>query len=397
MITSLAPLWRDPALRLVVLILILTGAQISSMAPYLSVIAITNLGFSNQTYAVILIAASLIGLASAVGIGIITDQRPMRRQMALLSALLVTLGSGLVWVMPSKTSFAFSHAVLLPAGFTLFVLVLALSHIATASYPATRGALLSAVRASFALPFVVVLPIWAYALRQGADMMAIYPFSTLIGGLITLLIWRTWPRDENLLAGAKPSGLSFFQSLREIAERPVLLRVVMLGAVGSAASLYIVLVGLVFTQTEGRSASDAALFVGLVAGAEVPFMLLVPQIWGHLPKAALIAGGTALYCVHLLLLPWVAASPAVWLLILPASLGGAIILTLPIAYLQDLLAARPGAGSSLISLQRVFGDILCAAAFAFGTYVAGYGFAAIIGAIMALGGAVWLVLTDRRP
>ena len=75
---------------------------------------------------------------------------------------------------------------------------------------------------------------------------------------------------------------------------------------------------------------------------------------------------------------------------------GRIILTLPIAYLQDMLAARPGAGSSLISLQRVFGDTLCAVTFAFGTYIAGYAFVAFIGAILALGGAIWLVLADRR-
>ena len=138
------------------------------------------------------------------------------------------------------------------------------------------------------------------ALKQGADVMAVYPFSTVIGVLTTVLIWRTWPKDESQNSADTLSGLSFFQSVKEMAERPVLLRVILLGAVASAATLYIVLVGLVFTQTPGRGTSDAALYVGLVAGAEVPFMLLVPHFWRPSAKVALIAWGTAFYCIHLL-------------------------------------------------------------------------------------------------
>jgi MFS transporter, SET family, sugar efflux transporter len=395
MLNSLAPLWRDPALRLVVLMLVLTGAQMSSIAPYLSVIAISKLGFSNQSYSLILITASLISLASAVAMGILTDQHPLRRQMALLSAALVTIGTALMWLLPSKLSFAMAHALLLPMGFTLFVLVLALSRIATQHYPSSRHALLSAVRATFALPFVVVLPLWALALNSGADVMAIYPFACAVGVLTLAVIWAGWPPDGAVSPSGTKSGLSFFQSLKEIAERPVLLRVFLLGAAASAGTLYMVLIGLVFSQTPGRGTSDTALYVGLVAGAEVPFMLLVPQLWGHVSKPRMIAIGIAIYCIHLVLLPQIAASAAVWLLILPASLGGAIILTLPIAYLQDLLASRPGAGSSLISLQRVIGDTLAAGAFAIGTYASGYAFAACLGSTLALGGGLGLFLADR--
>ena len=47
------------------------------MAPYMSFIAISNLGFSNQGYSLILIvASSVVSLASAVAMGIVTDQRP---------------------------------------------------------------------------------------------------------------------------------------------------------------------------------------------------------------------------------------------------------------------------------------------------------------------------------
>jgi MFS transporter, SET family, sugar efflux transporter len=395
MFQSLSPIWRDPALRLAVLIFVLIGALISSLAPYLSLIAITRLGFSEPAYSLILIAASLLSLASAIGVGILTDQRPVRRQMALLSALLITAGTALMWLWPSKQSFAVSHAVLLPCGFTLMTLVFALSSLGTQAYPSARDALRSAIRAAFALPFVVVLPLWSVALKSGADVMAIYPFATIVGAITMALIWLSWPEDGTATWPDAKSGLSFRQSLKEMAEMPVLVRVLLLGGVASTGTLYIVLVGLVFTHATGRDASDAALYVGLVAGAEVPFMLLAPQLLRHIPKVTMIMIGTALYCIHLVFLPVIAATGFVWLLILPAASGGAIILTLPIAYLQDLLAARPGAGSSLISLQRLAGDTICASAFALGTYAAGYGLAALIGASVALSGSFGLLLADR--
>ncbi len=395
MLTSLSPLWRDPVLRLVVLILFLSGAQISSMAPYVSFIAIKRLGFSDHAYSLILIAASLVSLASAVGIGIVTDQRPLRRMMAILSSALVVLGAAVMWIWPSKLGFIISHTLLLPGGFTIFVLVFALSHLASQAYPQSRVALLAAIRAAFALPFVVVLPLWSVAFQSGRDVMSIYPLGAVIAAISLALIWRSWPQDGAQDWQDAKSGISFFDSLREMAEPRVLVRVMLLGAVASGVTLYIALIGLVFTQTPGRGTSDAALFVGLVAGAEVPFMLLVPRLLGRISKVALIALGTAIYAVHLVALPWIAGSTLVWLLILPASLGGAIILTLPIAYLQDLLAARPGAGSSLMSVQRVAGDTFCAVAFALGTYASGYAFAAFLGAAVSLIGAISLVLADR--
>ena len=70
---------------------------------------------------------------------------------------------------------------------------------------------------------------------------------------------------------------------------------------------------------------------------------------------------------YLALIPVLAPTPLIWLLPVLAGLGGAAILTLPIAYLQDLMTGRPGTGSSLMAVQKVTADTLCAATFALGT------------------------------
>jgi MFS transporter, SET family, sugar efflux transporter len=129
----------------------------------------------------------------------------------------------------------------------------------------------------------------------------------------------------------------------------------------------------------GRGTADVALYVGLVAGLEVPFMLMLPSLTRGMDRTLLILAGAALYAVHVALLPVLAGHWTVWLLVWPAAIGGAVTLTVPIAYLQDLLADRPGAGASLMAVQRLAGDVpsphLC---FALGTFLAGYGTVALL-------------------
>jgi MFS transporter, SET family, sugar efflux transporter len=82
--------------------------------------------------------------------------------------------------------------------------------------------------------------------------------------------------------------------------------------------------------------------------------------------------------------------------VLPAAIGGAVILTVPIAYLQDLLSERPGAGAALMSLQRLTGDVMAALCFALGTVISGYGVVAFLGVAVSIFGAVALFCADRR-
>jgi hypothetical protein len=163
--------------------------------------------------------------------------------------------------------------------------------------------------------------------------------------------------------------------------------------IGAATTLYMALAGLIF-EAAGRPKGDVALYVGLVAGLEVPVMLSMRRIIGLARRTTLIAAGTAIYILHLVLLAPLASTALVWLLVLPGAFGGAILISLPIAYLQDLLGARPGAGSSLLSVQRIFADGTAAIAFVAGTALAGYGAAALIGAGTALLAAVALVWID---
>ena len=109
-----------------------------------------------------------------------------------------------------------------------------------------------------------------------------------------LLIVVGWPRDGATAWQDNPSGLNFKQAMAEIARPFVLSRLLLLGAINSAGVLYMVLVSLIFDAATPRGASDVALYVGLIAGWEVPFLLLLPRLTTRISRSTLIAAGAAI-------------------------------------------------------------------------------------------------------
>lgn len=397
MFTPFALMRHDPALRLTAMLLFLVGAFSGTLAPYSSILGVGIFGLGDRGYAVVIVVASLIGVAAAVAAGLIADQRANRRRIALTCATLTALAVAELSLFPSRPGFVLAHAVLLPAGGAIYGQVFALARLAASTRPAAeRDAILTSVRALFALPFVLVLPVLSLAIRHGMPLMALYPLLTGLALVILVLIWRHWPRDGATAWNDKRSGLTLRRALGEVMAPAVAVRVGLTGILGSGSTLYMALTGLVFTTVAGRGEGDVALYVGGIAGLEVPVMLLTPWLMRHFSKTALMAAGALIFALHLTLLAPLAATRWVWLLMLPGAAGGAIYIAIPIAYLQDLMSERPGAGSSLLALQGIAGNAAAALAFVAGTALSGYGLAAVFGAGLAVSAGLALVWVDMR-
>lgn len=396
MLIPLKLIFGSPTLRMIAVSMILVGAINASMFPYQSLIAIQRIGISDNHYALLLTFASALAVTTTVAAGIITDQRANRRQIALLSAATSAVGPALMLAAPSPLTLILCHAILLPVAGVLYSQLFALARLACTDHLPHRDPILATIRAGLSLTFVVVLPLWSIAFGYGVDVMNVYALATLAGLALLFVIYRHWPHDGKTEWADAPSGLSFLQSLREIAHGPVLSRLALLGITLSGPALYMVLLSLVFAATPGRSTGDVALFVGLVAGWEVPFMLALPLVTHRFRRTTLIAVGAALYATYLALMPILAPYAAVWVLPLLAGFAGGAILTLPVAYLQDLMSQRPGTGASLIALQKVTSDTTCAIIFATGTWAGGYAHAATLGAMVMLISVTTLLIVDHR-
>lgn len=386
---------RQPVLRMLAGMLLLQGAHNAAVYPYLSRIAIHDIGLSEPALALLMTLASGLAVGSSVLIGVLGDQRANRRQLAILTAFAALAGNALMLAAPGKLSLVLAHGVLFPLAWGMYGQAFALAGLVLADAPGQRDGVQAVIRACMSASFLALLIGFTFLFADSFDAVHVYQAGGLASLGIVALTLVFWPRDGAGHWQAAPSGLNLLQSFAEIARPRVLWRMGMLGVILSAPALYMVLASLIFEATPGRSAGDVALYVGMVAGWEVPFMLALSRLAGRMRRSTQIALGAAIYCGHLVLLPVLAGHWTLWLLPLLAGFGGAAILTLPIGYYQDLLRGRTGAAAALMALQKLVSDAAAAAVFAAGTALGGYLTTALIGGAVMLAGALALYLADR--
>lgn len=399
MIRQFRLVWDDATLRMVAICITLFGMFMASIAIYQSLIAITVFGLSDTFYSVLLVVALVINVSGSVGVGILTDQRPSRRIMALLAATMIVSGTAIVWLGSNSTVFVVAHMLMLPLAGSLFGQLFAVARLASARLdPADKNGVLAIIRALMAVPFVIVLPIWGHLFETGLPLLTVYPVVLGVSLVMVWVIWRFWPADATAPWQETKSGLNFRASLAEMGTPPILLRVGLIGAIHAGSALCGVVLALIFNQSAGRGTADVGLFFGIFVAFEVAGTLLVGTLLRHLSRLIIIGIGTVAYAGFLILLPVLVDTAAIWALTIPAGVGGAMIYTLAISYLQDQLGSRAGAGTSLIALQRIAADGLSALIFAVGAALGGYGLAAMLGGVAMLLAISALIWIDRgRP
>ena len=396
MVKSVLRVAKDPTLRTICLLLFLYGTLFSAIGPYQALIAITVFDLPDAAWSGVMFASALVTVAASVGFGIITDQHNNRRTMAVFCASLTCLGGFLVWAFASTPAFLLVHLLIWPMGASIFGQLFALARLAAARFgPGEPDMIMAAVRAIFALAFVIALPFWSLAFANGVALTALYPTVMTLAAIVILTILFAWPNEASQVLTSQQSGLSFLASLREVLTRHIVIRVALLALISAANVLFMSLLGLLFQSAPGREFRDAAVFLTLVTALEVPFMLTIGAVSSRFGRVRLIAGGGFFYGLFLAVFVTSISAWWVWAMAIPAALGAALILSVPISYLQDLLSHRPGAGGSLLAVNQVAGAACAAGIFAFGTWVGDYVTVALIGSVAAMLAAIALGAIEK--
>ncbi|MEO8244656.1 MAG: MFS transporter [bacterium] len=387
---------RYPTLRLIAVALLLLGMHNASVYPYQSVIAIERIGLSKQQFALLLVLASAVAVTASVLFGMLTDQYGHRRRIALITALASTLGIAMMLLHPSPLTLVLCQGILLPMAWSIYGQLFTLARLASPEQGRGRDAILGSIRSLMSLGFLATLIFWTFAFASGAAEMRVYLTGGIASLAMALLILVFWPKEGTTSWDDPRSGLNLKDAFRAISTPHILMRLIFIGALSAAGNLYFVLISLVFEASPVRDASDVALYVGMVAGWEVPFMLILPRLTQHVSRSTALALGAVVYTTHLAALPYLGDTPLIWLMPIFAGAGGAVILMLPIPYYQDLIHGRPGTASAMLALQKLVVDVLTAAIFALGTAIGGFEMVALIGTAVSLLGALCLYLADRH-
>ena len=387
---------RHPTLRLIAVMMLFLGMHNASLYPYQSLIAIERIDLSNGAFSLLLVVASLASVAASVLFGVWSDQHGHRRRIAIVTCFASTSAVSMILLHPGTLTFWIGQGILLPVAWSIYGQLFTLARLAAPQEGQQRDAVLGATRSLLSVGFLTMLMFWTWAFAAGAPEMAVYMTGGMASLAMTTAVVFGWPSDHQPGWADTRSAQTLRQRFSEIAHPHILSRLIFIGALSTSGAVFFVLVSLVFEASPLRGPGDVALYIGMVAGWEVPFMLFLPRFTHRMPRANAMALSALVYAAHLALLPLLCDTPLVWALPILSGAGGAVILMLPIVYYQDLVAGRPGTAAGLLALQKLVVDSLSAGVFAIGMTIGGFGTVAALGVTVSLTGALCLFLADRQ-
>ncbi|MDX0761273.1 MFS transporter [Sinorhizobium medicae] len=392
--SSLLIAMRNPVIRTSMFAIVLFGFSGAATSPYQSVVGITELGLSDGLYSALIFAAALVNVALRVTIGIVADRVGNYRTLMLAVILCGVAGYGAVYLLPTKLSFVLAALILLPAYGALNPLLFAYVRTAAKDMGGRHAAAVnSAIRAAISLSWVLVPGLVGLVLSAHGSMLPAYLLASLGCLANFVLVLRRLP-PKAAVDQALGKRLSFLASFGEILSLRVVLRLLAIALISSTLHVNAAVLPLIVTGAVGGDVGDIGIIVGIVALLEVIFILVWGRIQDSLSHINALALGTAIYVVNMALLGLSAERWHIYALTLVSAFGAAALISIPITYLQELIADRPGLGSSLISVNIFLGGGLGAALFALGTRISDYSGTALLSSLAGVAGLSLLLFLD---
>lgn len=399
MLASILRIIRDPLLRAPTVTLFLLGFTFASTQPYQSIIGINEFGMSDATYSVLIFAAAAINVAASILLGIVSDKLGDQRPLILWLTASGIVGFGLVYMVHSMTIFVLCVLVLLPINNSTFSILFGSIRQATNRIaPGEAISITAAVRAVYSGSWALIPGLVGLYLAQAQSMMPAFAVASIASAVCFGVYFFMTPKRQPVDDGTVAVGaVGFIESLGRLADRQLMLKLCGMALVTAAQRLNFTLTPLLITQTAHGGVADVGLISGGVALLEMPFMMLWARLQRRYHVIHLLVAGTVLYAAYLMLVSFATAPWQIYALLPLNACGAAAILCLPISYIQDMIADRPGLGSSLLAVNTFLSGGMGALLFAIGTGFGTYPDTARLDAVSALAAiAIMLALESRR-
>lgn len=385
---------HNPVIRTSMIAIVLFGFSGAATSPYQSVVGITELRLSDGFYSALIFAAALVNVAVSVAIGIVADRVGNYRTLMLAVILCGVVGYGSVYLLPTKGSFVLAALMLLPVHGALNPLLFAYVRTAAKDMGGRHAAAVnSGIRAAISLSWVLVPGLVGLVLAARGSMLPAYLLASLGCLANFVLVLRLLP-EKTGVDGALGKRLTFLASFGEILSLRVLARLLAIALISSMLHVTAAVLPLIVTGAAGGKVSDIGIIVGIVAFLEVVFIVVWGRIQYRLSHIDALALGTAIYVVNMALLGLSTERWHIYALTLISAFGAAALISIPITYLQELIADRPGLGSSLISVNVFLGAGFGAALFALGTRISDYSGTALLSSLAGVAGLLLLLFLD---
>lgn len=337
------------------------GVGYASTAPYDAIIAIDHLKISHGDYALILTAASIIGVLASVALGWLSDRIGDRRVLVLATALLGAAGFALMYWLHSPLAFAVVYCVILPFGNTAFSQTFAYARVYyDQREPQVAEFRITTLRSIYAASWVMVPPLagWIAAVYQVFDVYLLAAVAYLVCGGISLAMLA----DHETKVVAKPPQRPVDGTRGGIA-LPMLVGIGGVLLINVSIKLSGTVTPLAMISNYGGSLGDVGLANGIRALLEIPLMLGWGLVGRRFRKHMLIAAAALIYGGYLVLMTQAHSVFEVFVLQVPCAVAIAALMSVPISYMQEAIRGRVGLSTSLLDVTIVVSGLLSAGLF----------------------------------
>jgi predicted MFS family arabinose efflux permease len=396
MTSTLSIAFRHPVVRLSMIAIFMFGFTGAATSPYQSVVGITELGLSNGFYSILIFAAAAVNVIVSLWVGVLADRIGNYRILLMTVMSFGVFGYGLVYAVPVPASFVFCTLVMLPVYNSMTSLLFAnVRTIANAEGGRDAAAINSGVRAAISVAWVLVPGLVALVLVGRGSMLPAYLLACL-GCIVNLaLVFFKLPASD-APPPARSDRHSYLASFGEVLAPSVFVRLMAISLITSTLHVNAAVQPLIITGAAGGTVTDIGVVVGIVAFLEVVFIFVWARIQLYIRAVTALAISAGLYAVYLTLLGLASAPWHVYALTLLSAFAAAALISIPITYIQDLIADRPGLGSSLISVNLFLSGGLSAILFAIGTRFSDYSGTSLLGALAGMIGLGLILYLDGR-
>ncbi|ANL30951.1 major facilitator superfamily protein (plasmid) [Rhizobium phaseoli] len=388
--------FRNPAIRASMIAIFTFGMAGAMTAPYRSIVGIRELGLGDGLYSFLSFASAAVNVVISVLLGNLADRLGEYRSAMIGACLFGIVGYGMIYAFPSAAIFAVSALLPLPIYGALNSLLFANARAAMQGM--SRSDMVTAnsgVRAMISLSWVLIPGITGLVLSGASSMLPAYLFASLSCVFCQGIILFALPKRAGTVI-AEVRRLTYFEALRQVVSPRISAHIAGVALITSTLHLNDALLPLIATGAAHGRLSDVGILVGIVAALEIIFIIVWSRIARKTGQMTALAAGTIIYALFLGLLGFASAPWHLYALTLLAGIGAAAIISIPITYLQDLIADRPGLGSALISVNVFASAGIGALVFAAGTWASNYSGTAILSAVTGLSGITILGLLQRR-
>ncbi|MBB3396914.1 MFS transporter [Rhizobium sp. BK060] len=394
--SAFSSILRDHQIRVPTLTLVALAFTYASTMPYQSIIGINELGLSDRAYSGLIFLAALVNVATSLTLGIWSDRLSDRRPLVLALSVSGMLGFGMIYEFRTAGVFIFGMLVLIPISNSTYSILFASIRATTNTMDRGRAAAItSTVRALFSGSWALAPGLIGLYLINSQSMTPAYGIAGL-ASLTCFCLYLFFAKPAPVGNASPSQQIGFFSSLGRVFSPYVVVRVGVMALLLGLQRLNSVVSPLIITHAAGGTVVDVGFMAGLTAFLEMPFMLMWGALQRRFRSVHVLAVGALIYCLYLVLLSFASAPWQIYALVLINACGAAAILRVPITYLQDLIADRPGLGSSLVSVNTFIANGISASIFAAGTAFTGYSGTALFAAIVGLA-SVGLLLFERAP